>query len=68
MLDRRNVAEHDGGEQLTTCAVGRDGLGCASTAFQLKSTQHSLGRARGTRRTGTTVGAAVATRLTLGDE
>ena len=45
MLDRRSVVDHDEGERLTTCAVGRDGPGCDETAFQLRSTQHSLTKA-----------------------
>ena len=45
MLDRLSVADRDGGEQLTTIAIGRDGLGCNRTASQLRNTQHSLARA-----------------------
>ena len=40
MLDRRSVADRNGGEQLTTCAVGRDGPGCESTPVS-RSQEHS---------------------------
>ena len=45
MLGRQIVVDHGRGEYLTSCAIGRDGLGCTRTASQLRSSQHSLARA-----------------------